>query len=605
LSLANTPTYQHNLAVLAARQPELADLIDAAVMPDGAQRATGRDGAPTATYLEGTRRVWLGATSTPRMTAEAQLGASKIRPGNVCVPGILSGIEALLVLERIAPRFAVFVIERRLELIKLAFHVHAYAPALDTGRLVFLREGALVNDLCQLLARFPGYEYPRHIWTALQKPSTEIESLQQALEQSAGDIERYHAEVVAGLADSVASVVASEQPPAGRIAVLAMDDSVMSHDVAVGVVQAAAGDNLNASLLVPDRPDRCHVAAGLQFVRDTKPELIIAIGGETAGLRAVVPESLPVVTWYLPMAAAQSFCPALGPVDHVLAGSPGVLNRLLGTGIPADRISLCPPGARMAIRGRVPTKRSTGDRLRVALFADLPDDRADACGISLGSHAQLWEALRSSARSAAEHERTVDLRQLLAHAQTQLEIRLSDDGMVDDLCACADEHILPVAMCAAVVDALPANACEIDLYGGRISQFTGEGACACGPIPSGDALDRVLSEVDCLVLPVADERAWQWCVDAMAAGVSVWCHSDDGFETAAAHSGFEFLLGVHWFHHVRELKKRWREFGVKSVSDDSAAEVRRSVHEGHTLADRLRWIRRLDGVQSPRDRSLR
>lgn len=580
-------------------------MIDAAVMPDGAQRATSRDGAPTATYLEGTRRVWLGATSTPRMTAEAQLGASTIRPGNVCVPGMLSGIEALLVLERIAPRFAVFVIERQLELIKLAFHVHDYAPALDAGRLAFLREDALVGDFCQLLARFPGYKYPQHIWTALQKPGAEIESLQHTLEQAAADIERYHAEIVAGLANSVASDLASKPPPAGRIAILAMDDSAMSRDVAVGLVQAAAGDDLKASLLVPDRPDRCHIAAALQFVRDEAPELILALGGETARLRAVLPESLPIVTWYLPTAATQSFCPALGPVDHVLAGSPGVLNRLLGAGVSADRISLCPPGARMPVRGRVPAKPPTGHRLRVALFADLPDDRADACGISLGSHVQLWEALRSSARSAAEQERTVDLRQLLARAQTQLGIRLSDDGVVDGLCACAGEHIVPVAMCAAVVDALLASACEIDLYGNRLSQFTGEGACACGPIPSGGGLDRVLSEVDCLVLPVADERAWQWCVDAMAEGVTVWCRSQDGFEAAATRPGFEFLQGVHWFHHVRELKKRWREFRAASASDESAAEVQRAVQSAHTLPDRLRWIHSLCGAQCPCDRSLR
>lgn len=604
MSLANTPTYQHNLTTLAARQPKLTHQIDAALMPDGAQRATGRDGAPTATYIEGARRVWLGATSTPRMTAEAQLGASTIRPGNVCVPGMLSGMEALLVLERIAPRFAVFVIERRLELIKLAFHVHDYAPALDAGRLVLLRADALVGDFCQLLARFPGYEYPQHIWTALQKPGTEIESLQHTLEQSAGDIERYHAEIIAGLADSVASVLASKPPPPGRIAILAMDDSAMSHDLAVGLVQAATGDDLKASVLVPDRPHRCHMAAALQFIRDEVPEFILALGGETARLRAVLPESLPVVTWYLPTVATQSLCPALGPVDRVLAGSPGVLNRLLGKGIPADRIKLCPPGARMPVRGHVPTKRPTGDRLRVALFADLPDDRANACGISLGSHAQLWEALRSSARLAAEQERTVDLRQLLARAQTQLGIRLSDDGVVDGLRACAGEHIVPVAMCATVVDALLASACEIDLYGGRLSQFTGEGACACGPIPSDGALDRVLSEVDCLVLPVADERAWQWCVEAMAAGVTVWCRSDDGFEAAATQPGFEFLQGVHWFHHVRELRKRWREFRAESGSDESAAGAQRVVQNAHTLADRLHWIYSLCGAQSPCDRSL-
>lgn len=574
-------------------------------MPDGAQLATGRDGSPAATYLEGGRRVWLGATSTPRMTAEAQLGVSTIRPGNVCVPGMLSGIEALLVLERIAPRFAVFVIERRLELIKLALHVHDYASSVDAGRLVFLRENALADDLRQLLARFPGYEYPRHIWTALQKPGTEIESLQQELERSAADIERYHAEIVAGLAEVLASAVTTGPTPPRRIAVLAMDDSAMSRDVAVGLVQAAAGDDLVASLHVPDRPDRCHTAAVLQFVHDSVPELILALAGETARLRAVLPESVPVVTWYLPTATTQSYCPALGRVDHVLAGSPGVLNRLLGTGIPADRIRLCPPGARMPVRGRAPTRRPPGERRRVALFADLPDDRADACGISLASHARLWEALRSSARSAAERERTVDLRQLLARAQTQLGIRLSDDGVIDGLCACANEHILPVAMCAAVVDALLANACEIDLYGGRLSQFTGEGACACGPTPSGDGLDRALSEVDCLVLPVADERVWQWCVDGMAAGVIVWCHSSAGLEEASSRPDFEFLRGVRCFRHVRELRTRCRELRARSSSDMPADEAQRTIQNGHTLADRLRWIRRLDGVQNESDRSLR
>jgi len=591
LSLLNAPYFLRNLAALAARQPEISRSIDQAALPDGATAATGRDGSRTATYRRRGRTVWLGATSTPRVTAAAQLDQGTLRPGNVSVPGMLSGIEILQILERLEPRYGVFVIEPCVARIRLVLHLHDFAGAIESGRVVLLREGELETDLLDLIRRYPGYEYPRHIWTALQRSSADVEALQTKLERAAVPVERHHADIVRRLVASIRSSCTAGASSAARIAVLGTDDSPQTRDVVSGLVRAAEQDGLEAGSTTPDAPDRCHPAASLTLIHDLRAELVLVVGGGmSASLRHVLPESLPIVTWYQPHSIVEDSGPALGPADLALAGSLAVKDRLHETGVPADRITLCPPGASVPPGEGAPGDRGSNALPRVAMFADLPDDRSSSCGITMLSHARLWEALRAEARLVADSAAVADSSRLLARAQARTGNALSDQAVLDELAALAMHRILPVATFAAAADALSAEPCMLELYGHRVSQFTGERIEGCGPIPAGDRLDATLSRVRYLVLPVADDRAFQWSVDAEAAGTSVLCRTGEAFHAGAAGPESDLLHGIVWFETIQELTAVWGRL-LRRPAESSRAAACHSVRSAHTLAHRLRFIR--------------
>ena len=107
-----TPNYTNNLRVLQDVQPALADVIHRVPLPAQARVTTGRDGSQTIQLPDETgRMVWLGGSSMPTVSAAELMGGFAYAGGNLSLLGIHTGVEPLLILAKLPPHAALFVIE--------------------------------------------------------------------------------------------------------------------------------------------------------------------------------------------------------------------------------------------------------------------------------------------------------------------------------------------------------------------------------------------------------------------------------------------------------------------------------------------------------------
>ena len=122
--LTATPFYRDNLAALASFQPRVAEIVDAARIPPGVTPARGRDGSSTLLVpAEEGGSIWFGGSSMPSVSA-VEMFAGFVSDGrNVSLPGVLTGVEPLVVINKLPLHTALFVVEEH------AWHVRLAPPA--------------------------------------------------------------------------------------------------------------------------------------------------------------------------------------------------------------------------------------------------------------------------------------------------------------------------------------------------------------------------------------------------------------------------------------------------------------------------------------------
>jgi len=592
LSLGNTPTYHRNLDALRSRQPRVAEWVDASALPDGAALAVGRDETQTAVHTLDGRTAWLGQSSMPRVTTEVQLEGALFEPGSIWVPGILAGLEPLELLHRLAAPFAVFVIERRPELLKLALQIHDYTEGIGCGRLLFFPEDDLEQAADAFFAANPGYEMPPHLLTVWQRSPTDIGMLRRRLEGVAMHVATGRSARIAAIVRSIEPFETHDIESAPRFAIVTVEGSPDTLGLGGRLAAAVAHLGWTAACCLPDAPERCHITAQLRAIADARANIVLCLGAGSGTLREMLPDGLPVVCWHLSAAAPRNVSPALGPSDIVLAGSPWIKQQLLAGGAPTDRMAICPPGATidMAQPPRTPS-REAAQGIRAALFADCPDDRAESCGITLTSHTRLWGALRRIARTTAAKGRSPDVKLLMELAQKESAVRISDDGITSHLCELATSRIMPVAETLAVAHTIAAWGVRVEMYGSRLDEIVTERTAYCGAIPSLTDMADVLTRVDLLVAPLPDIRTAQWAVDAVAAGSVAICRTSPFGDSQGDDLPDFPPCPILWYGHLGELADILNGFvddadAFRAAAVEATAFVRRS----HRLADRVRSI---------------
>lgn len=595
LSLGNTPTYQRNLDALRSRQPRVAEWVDASALPEGAALRVGRDETPTAVHTQGGRTTWLGQSSMPRVTTQIQLEGAMFEPGSIWIPGILTGVEPLGLLRRLAAQFAVFVIERRPELLKLALQLHDYTEAVGGGRLLFFPEDDLEQAVDAFFAANLGYEMPPHLLTAWQRSPSEIGALQCRLEGVAEQVATSRSARIAVIARSIQSVETHDIERTPRFAIVSVDGSPDALGLGEQLAAAVEDNGWTAACCLPNAPSKCHTTARLQTIADAKANIVLFLGAGSSALRETLPGELPMVCWHLSAAAIPDQAPTLGPYDIVLAGSPWIKQQLLAGGAPPDRVEICPPGATidLAQLERTPTPEAA-EGMRAALFADCPDDRAEACGITLTSHTRLWNALRRIARATAVQGRSPDVEHLMELARKESGVRISDDTITSHLCELATSRIIPVAETVAAAHTIAALGIRVDLHGSRMGEIVPQRAAYCGAIPPMTNVAEVLAHVDLLVAPLPDTRAAQWAIDALAAGSAAICRTSPCGDSQGGELEDLLPCSIRWYGHAGELA----EIVSGLVGDADAfraavVEATALVRRSHRLADRVRSVHEL------------
>jgi len=529
LALTPTDDYRRNLAALAARQPAVAETVEAAFVPDSLTPAIGRDGSATYHFAtDSGSATWFGHSSMPSISAEALFTAFHGGDGNVSLPGIFSGREALVLLDRMPQHLALFVIEQDPLNLKLAMSLHRYEEFIRAGRLVFVLGAGdtLVDSLQAFFSRYPGYEWPTHMLTMPQLSPARVADLQRVLVRAADVVAGVQVQAIESHARAIRARVSDRLPDSPRVALLSLDPRPVSLDQARRIQRALASLKLPHAVCVPESPDKCHMAARTAVIAEFGAELVFLVNSPPCGLHTVVGDSLPMVAWYGPEAVVQPLTDPPWSEKHMaFAADRNIHKALITAGVPEYCVHMCAPAADATSCSRMPPRPVVPDaaEIDVAVLADVPNDRPEASGIDLASHISLWEALRDIVTRRADAYRDDLADKILDKAEQRSGVHLRDAAMRGRFLTLIRDRIAPAAVARVAATSLVGAGHRVGVWGRGWSIAEFDQRYVRGPIPTGEALGRVLSAIGAVVFPGRSGTWVQTSLDALAVGRPVIC----------------------------------------------------------------------------------
>jgi len=432
--------FARNLAALRRSQPAIAALVEQSDVPDSVTSTEGRDGSLT--YVlpgENDRREWLGRSSMPSVSADALYGECSYEGTNVSLPGIMTGVELLVLAGRLPPQCAIFVVEADPLRLRLAMQLHDYSALIDSGRAVFLDARDLAAALRDFFTDHPGYDFPRTLFTGALRAPAKVAELQRRFESAGeaalqaqgaalvGVVERLgrqsYERIPIGCGTGFQPVRARVEnpchtahsdtrlegvPAVPRIALVSMDQRLDSLEQGRRLARGLSALGVANTVCLPETPGRCHVVAGLLAIEAIEADLVLSVNVGVERWRALLPEDLPIGAILLGAeAAAKSVIESLAPRDLVFAASIEVEQAALTNGLPPEQCRRFDPAlddALLRVGEGVRFDPATRE-FDVAIVADVPDDRAEANDVTLASHVSLWNAVLSVAKRYAQGAR--------------------------------------------------------------------------------------------------------------------------------------------------------------------------------------------------------
>lgn len=586
--------YRRNLAALAPRQPVVAQTLETTEIPDSVTPAEGRDGSATFRLPGADGRIgWFGGTSMPTVSAEALVAGMRAEGASVILPGILTGLEAVLALRNLPAQGALFVAEADALQVKLALHLHDLAEASATGRLIFLLGADLEGALLSFFTEQPGYEYPSRMLVAPQRLAAELAELQRRLESTVAAVDEQRAGRVNRVVDRLRGRTQRPLPAEPRVVLVSVDacPATQAQVARIGRAFSALGWPWTASL--PDRPDNWHLCARLEVLAEHDPDLVVLINSPPGALRPLLPAELPLAGWYLPQEQVErGLDPRLGPADSVWAASRAQREALCAAGLPAERVEILAPAADGVLL--TPEQEGADESpltCDIGIVADLPNDTPEASGISLPSQVTLWNALREAVARRPDRYSSARAEDFLVEAERTSGVQLRDEEVRAAILQRARLCVGPARVTRAAVEALRRPGQRVDVWGANWEPFARDEVVLRGPTPAGEELRDLLRGVRVLVLPRVSVEAVQVGLDALAAGVPVVCQiPEGGFENA--YPGLEELVPFMYLY-----ERSGQIAGtVERVLHDPEASQREAlaaaalVAERHTLTARLRTL---------------
>jgi hypothetical protein len=593
VTLATTPTYEANLKALSIAQPLVAERLASTPIPSGVQPTVGRDGTNTL-LIPGQcgDSVWFGRSSMPSVSA-TETSASLASDGqNALLPGVQSGFEPIVIAGKMPPHTALFVVEESPLHLKLALHLYDYAGLITNGRIVFLLADDIAGQMCAVLQKHPGYEVPTQLLQPPQYLPAQIVELQRKMESAGPALSGVYNGVLKTCTDRLRSRTFGALPEPPRVAVVSVDVRPASHEQACRVGRALTQLGWPHEICVPDNPRNCHIAARLQAVDRVSADVVLLINTSPGAMHSVLPAELPTISWYLPGSGVASTAGVVVTESQpVFVASKRTGEELRRTGVPADVIKRCEPSADDTTFH--PTERSAEDQplvqTDVALLADLPDDRPEACGITLASHRQLWQAIQETVSKNVSRYRDSLAPELVDNAQAACGVRLQDATLRDQLVSLVRGRVAPACIARATAETLAGSVKTLAIWGRNWSLDSRFRPVHRGPIPVGKALNDVFHLARQVVFTDSSEMAIQTALDALAAGVRVVCRAaDDSFDRV--HPGLAKLAPhFHFCRTQRELSNNVRRITTLDANSvrEEAETARALVLAEHTVSQRV------------------
>ncbi|MEK6800289.1 MAG: hypothetical protein AABZ12_15130 [Planctomycetota bacterium] len=484
----------------------------------------------------------------PRASAEELFASVGPDGGNVLLPGIFSGVEPLVVAERLASHQAVFAWDASPELVKLALTLHEFSPPLRAGRIVLLCGGELEETLEGFFAQNPGYEFPTRLLTMPQCSIAQIGEWQRRLVACATRVSvkqmELAAEVRERLRDAFATDARGRAWPGDRsprIVVMGSDNSANTAAHAPRIQSALQSLGWPHKVSMVDAPNKCHLVARLGDVEAASPDLALWVDGVPGAIRAMLPDALPVAAWFFPGTdVPRSGTIACGPFDVFVATTAKQQADLALLGVPLDRITRRPPAFDATLFHRPPVRQSPqpdpsptvgaaswgqaragAPPIGVIVAADLPDDSPEAANVNLPSHLALWKAMREAVAAAADDGTEAAPERCFDAAERSSGTSLRDAAIRKVFLRFLGERIAPAVVARETVSTLKRTGCRVGVYGSHWNLDDVECDLLSRELPQDAQRAELFRTVEWVVLPMASPTALELALEALACGAKV------------------------------------------------------------------------------------
>ncbi len=604
LNFANTDTtqpgdwWEQNLAALTKAQPQVANKIRPVEIPDTARPAVGRDGTPTWRLLnEEGKLCWFGGTSMPTVSASEILADFGGTSANVALPGILSGIEALVILGKLPRHAALFVVEDDPLQLRLALSLRDYRREIESRRLVFMLGPELSEAWVLLAKREPGFLMPATLITVAQKTPGKIRELQARLEVAAQESAAEQANQITRLAKSIAQAMKNRTTPSTRIAVLGTDPRPHSILFARQLARAVGANGGANKVCLPDTPAGCHLAARIHALADFQANAALLANSSPGPLGSLLPADFPLLLFFWDDdALASASLSAWTPASHVVVGSQSQRMRLLEKGVKPEQVSL--GGIAVEESGKNPPPSDgivlDDELIEVAVIGDLPDTQPESWDITLHSHLAIWESLQEVARESIDRWECVEdgdeachVEELFALAEERSGVHLQEESLREQFAVLITKCLMPAIRGRVLSETLVACGASVSAWGTHWPKIDDQ-VTLRGPIPM-EELDLIFSRAGVIALleirPLSVAMGLQALTALRGVAVRGTCEAFvleyPYLADVAAH--------IHFFNgrgQLLRMMNRLRE--NSSLARDRALAARNAVLSRHTWAHRLR-----------------
>jgi hypothetical protein len=457
--LPDPVVWSDNLAAIEHGTPQLAHALRDAPLPPHWRPARGLCGAPTYRIEPpGAPAAWLSGTAVPSVRAEAFLNAAPTDQ-NLALPTIAAGAELSLLLARLAPWHAVFVMEPDLAQLAAVLRIVPLAAAIAGRRCLISPPGAEQPYLLALLGDAPGLLPPRRILKLPGATAERVEALRQVCEAVAAQVSQERAARMTALA-------ARRRPARGgevRLAVLATRDDARAHGAARRLAQAASSLAWAVEPCVADTPVAVDPLAHAEALARFEPSVVLIVNGHDdawsamgASASGAAEDGARRAAWWLSPRPEEWRAPGVRDTLH-LAATPRVLAGMRAAGL-SDHDLLAWYWA--AGDEAAPSPDQPFDAARVVLVADSPDDAPAARGIDQPTHKQLWAAIRELAADAWREGRPWTPLQLMTQAEARSGVRIEAAPRGNWL-RLVESVAIPAARAAGALRVAHAEGCRV------------------------------------------------------------------------------------------------------------------------------------------------
>lgn len=589
--IPTTELYRNNISALRKLQPDLAEIIDAIIIPDNFTQATGRDG--TKTYLipsDNGKFAWLGQSSMPTVSSEEILYNYKYIGGNVALPGVLTGLEPLSIAAKLPDYAAVFVIEDQPLQFKLVFQLYDYTHLMARGRLVFIVLDQMENNMRSFFQAYPGYEPPRNLIRVPQCSLATTTEIQRRLESSGEHVVAVQSEVLHETISLIRQRKRNPIPSVPCVALVSADVQPQVIDYAKRLTRTMDRMGWSCLCCIPDQPDRCHVIERLRTIEKSSADFVLVLNSGAETLRSLLPDDVPIVSWYLSKATlSETQVTNISSKDIVFVASPSIYDGLCCGLSSLSNIKRCDLAADDTIfhKDASPANTTLSQTADVAVLMNLPDDDPHACGVMLGSYIKLWDILKKEINRDVDQYRPGLADDILKKAQNQCGTTFDDQQIRNQFISLLQQCIAPVAMGRTAAEVLVDTGCRVKVWGNHWSKYENTRYQLGGAIPTGESLNQLFQSVKIVLLPEHSNFALQTALDALCAGVHVvYRMAEQSWvdQYPDLHSIISFIHGYRTRAELTEIVNQLLSSEESAQQSNSAREI---VMKEHTLENRL------------------